>query len=140
MENSQPSIEPFLGVWELDPTQSNYEFGTPPQTGQYELVREGDALAVIMDWRDAAGKDFHMVYYAHPDGVEHPYTDSPAVDAIVTTLVDTRTLDTVSKKDGSVIARGRRALSEDGKTMFVTQSGKTPDGKPYNNYSVYHKA
>src|SRR5581483_11305481 len=131
MTNSQSSVEPFLGVWELDPTQSNYEFGTPPQRGRYELAREGDALAVIMDWTDAAGKDFHMVYHMHPDGVEHPYTDSPAVDAIVTTLVNAHTLDTVSKKDGAPIAVGRRALSKDGRTMFITQSGKMPDGKPY---------
>jgi hypothetical protein len=139
MSDSQFSIEPFLGVWDLDPTQSRYELGTPPQRGMYQLIPEGDTIAVVMDWTDAAGKDFHMIYYMTPDGLDHPYADSPAVDAIATKLVDARTLDTLSKKEGSIVASGRRELSEDGQTMLVTQGGTTPDGKSFENIAVYRK-
>jgi hypothetical protein len=133
------SIEPFLGTWILDAGVSDYELGAPPQQGTYQLVPEGDQVAVVMDWTDAAGKDFHMVYYMTPDGVDHPYTDSPAVDAIVTTPVDARTLDTISKKDGNTVAVGRRELSEDGKTMRVIQSGKMPDGTSFSNVAIYRR-
>lgn len=137
--DSQFSIEPFLGAWELDPAQSQYELGAPPQRGMYQLIPEGDAVAVVMDWTDAAGKDFHMIYHMTPDGRDHPYADSPAVDAIVTTLMDARTLETLSKKDGSIVATGRRELSQDGQTMLVTQGGKTPDGASFSNIAVYHR-
>lgn len=139
MSETTFSIDPFLGVWELDPAQSQYELGAPPARGQYQLIPEGDLVNVVMDWTDAAGKDFHMIYGMIPDGADHPYTDSPAVDAIQTTLVDARTLDTVSKKDGVVITRGRRELSEDGKTMRVIQLGITPDGNSFRNVAIYLK-
>jgi hypothetical protein len=139
MSETQFSMEPFLGVWNLDPAQSQYELGTPPARGQYQLVAEGAQVAVVMDWTDAADQDFHTVYSMTPDGMDHPYADSPAVDAVQTVLVNARTLDTLSKNDGNVVMRGRRELSDDGKTMRVTQSGKTPDGALFNNIAIYLK-
>lgn len=136
---SEISIEPFLGVWELDVAQSQYELGAPPARGQYQLIQENEQVAVVMDWTDAAGKDFHMVYYMTPDGADHPYADSPAVDAIQTTLLNARTLETISKKDGTVVATGLRELSEDGNTMRVIQAGKTPDGNSFRNVAVYRR-
>lgn len=133
------SIEPFLGIWELDPAQSHYELGAPPQRGQYQLLRENEQIAVVMDWTDAAGKDFHMIYSMTPDGTDHPYADSPAVDAIQTTLRDAHTLETISKKDGLVVASGLRELTADGKTMRVIQAGKTTDGNSFRNTAIYLK-
>src|SRR4051812_47513862 len=115
--DAQFSIEPFLGIWELDAAQSQYELGTPPARGMYQLIPEDEQVAVVMDWTDGAGKDFHMIYYMTPDGQDHAYADSPAVDAIRTTLLDARTLETLSIKGGNVVASGLRELSEDGKTM-----------------------
>lgn len=139
MNESQFSIEPFLGTWDLDPGASRYELGTPPQRGMYQLIPDGDAIAVVMDWTDVAGKDFHMLYHMTPDGLDHPYAGSPAVDVVMTTLVDARTLDTFSKKEGSVVATGRRELSADGQTMLVTQGGQTPDGTAFSNVALYRK-
>lgn len=139
MSDTQISIAPFLGIWALDPTQSEYQLGTPPQRGTYQLVPEGEQIAVAMDWTDAADKDFHMVYYMIPDGQDHPYPDSPAVDAIQSTLLDARTLETLSKKDGKIVASGLRELVDDGKTMRVIQAGKLPDGSTFQNIAVYLK-
>lgn len=143
MSDTTPSIERFLGIWDLDTDASAYELGAPPARGTYQLVMEENAepgqVAVVMDWTDTAGKDFHLVYFMTPDGQDHPYADSPAVDAVATTLVDAQTLDTVSKKDGQVVARGLRELSEDGMMMKVTQSGKTPDGGAFQNIAFYLK-
>lgn len=137
------SIEPFLGVWELDPDASQYELGAPPQRGTYQLVvdpqSEPGQVAVVMDWTDATGKDFHMIYFMTPDGQDHAYADSPAVDAVMTTLLDAKTLETISKKDRQMVARGLRELSDDGKMMRVTQGGKTPDGVSFKNVAIYLK-
>ena len=142
MTNSPFSIEPFLGAWELDPAQCLYEMGAPPARGMYQLIREhpaSDDITVAMDWTDAAGQDFHMIYTMTPDGRDHAYADSAAVDAIQTTLLDARTLETLSKKDGAILARGLRELSDDGKAMRVIQTGKTPDGAEFANVALYWK-
>lgn len=143
MSDPTISIEPFLGIWELDADASEYELGAPPQSGTYQLVidsaSEPGQIAVAMDWTDATGKDFHMVYFMTPDGQDHAYPNSPAVDAVATTLLDAQTLETVSKKDGQPVARGLRELSDDGKMMRITQSGKTPDGGSFKNVAIYLK-
>lgn len=139
---SEFSIAPFLGTWELDPNECEYELGAPPARGLYHLIRENPAseeITVAMDWTDAAGKDFHMIYFMTPDGKDHKHADSPAVDALQTTLLDGRTLETLSKKDGNVIARGLRELCADGTTMRVIQSGKAPDGNSFQNIAIYRK-
>jgi hypothetical protein len=138
MSDSVQAAHLFFGHWVLDPTQSQYQMSQPPATGSYGIEPDGDALKFTMDWTDAAGKAFHMIYHATPDGNDQPYTDNPAVDAICCVLVDDNTLDTISKKDGQVLAVGRRALSPDGQTMTVTQSGQGPNGK-FDNLSVYKK-
>lgn len=139
LDEKQFSIAPFLGIWELDPAASQYELGAPPTRGIYQLIQENDQVAVVMDWTDAAGKDFHMIYYMTPDGMDHPYADSPAVDAIMTTLINADTLETLSKKDGNIVARGLRELQNSGKVMRVTKGGKLPDGSAYTNVAIYRK-
>ena len=132
-------LDPFVGSWKLDPTQSRYEFGTPPQSGSYRIEPNDTGYLVTMDWVDAAGKDFHQTYTAVPDGIEYHYANSPAVDAMSMTRVDDRTLNSEAFKSGKRIAYGRRVLSEDGQTMTIVQSGATPQGTEFNNLSVYLK-
>ena len=76
---------------------------------------------------------------AIPNGLDHPY-DNPAIaDAICYTVVDQFTLDSTAKMHGRVVAYARRVLSQDGKTMTVTQSGAKPDGSHFENVSVYRR-
>src|SRR3954452_13202421 len=116
MSETKISMEAFLGMWELDTAHSAYEIGAPPERGLYQLIEDPSTgsgqVAVVMDWTDAAGKDFHTIYYMNPDGQDHAYEGSPAVDAVATTLLDARTLETVSKKEGETVAVGRRELSD----------------------------
>lgn len=130
--------DPFLGLWRLDPTQSQYQFGSPPKQGTYLLELEGEGIKVTMAWETAENQQLQQVYHSIPDGKDYPY-ESPVVDAISMTRIDANTLDTTAKKEGKVIAHGRRVLSPDSQTMTITQSGYTPDGTWYNNLSVYHK-
>jgi hypothetical protein len=130
------SADLFVGTWQLDPMQNKYEFGDPPQQGLYIIEPNGTGYLVTMKWTNTAGKALEMQYEATPDGVEYP-ANAPGVDTMSMTRVDERTLDSAAMAGGQVIAYGRRVLSEDGQTMTITQSGKTPDGKEFSNLSVY---
>jgi hypothetical protein len=91
-----------------------------------------------MIWDTADGQHFEQSYEVIPDGQEYPY-DTPGVDAVMCVLVDPVTLDTTAKKNGQIVAHGRRTLSADGQTMTIVQSGQTPQGQPFRNLSVYHR-
>jgi hypothetical protein len=131
--------DPFVGTWILDSAQSLYEFGTPPQSGIYRIEPNQTGYLVTMEWVDAEGKDFRQMYTGVPDGGEYPYGDVSASPSMSMTRVDERTLDSSAFKDGKRIAYGRRVLSEDGKDMTVVQSGTSPEGIEFNNFTVYRK-
>ena len=136
----QPEIpDPFFGTWVLDPTQSVYEAGLPPQSGTYRIDPDGESLKFTMEWVAANGQHHEMGYFTIPDGNEYPYENPAVTDAISTTRIDAHRMDTVSKKNGRIIAIGSRVLSADGTTMMVTQTSIGENGQRYNNSSVYTK-
>lgn len=128
----------FLGTWQLDPEQNNYQFGDPPQKGLYIIKIKDEGYLVTMKWTNTAGNDLEMDYEGIPDGVQYP-TDAPHVDTMSMERVDEKTLDSSAFVGDTRIAFGRRELSDDNNTMTVTQSGKTPDGDEFANVSVYHR-
>ena len=139
MEKQTSKSSQFFGTWKLDPTQSQYEFGAPPQSGIYKIEPDGNKLIFSIDWVADDGKSYQLTYSGIPDGKDYAYENPAIVDAMSLTQVDESRLDSTSKKDGHVILHASRVLSENRTEMIVTQSGTTPDGKPYSNVSVYFK-
>ncbi len=134
------SITNFIGKWELDPSQSAYEFGRPPLEGTYTIIYDGHRLHFIMDWKNEAGQSFQQIVEGVPDGEDHAYEGNPEfADAVCYTLVDASTLDSTAKKDGQVVAFARRILEPGGERMRIVQSGKTPEGEPFENLSIYRR-
>jgi hypothetical protein len=137
MKTQAAALDAFLGVWRIIPAESRYELGSPPREAVYEIDRDGEWLLFSGRWTAADGRRLEMSFAGVPDGEPHAYDDPAVADTLTTTLVDARTLDTTVTKDGRMTAVGRRVLSEDGATLTVTQSGTTPDGRPFANVSVY---
>lgn len=132
-------LQPFLGTWELEPAQAQYEAGQPPKSGTYAIAFDGERLHFTVDWVTADDKPMHTAFSAIADGQEHPFENPAQADSTCYTLTDAHMLENTASKGGQVIATARRTLSEDGQTMTVTQSGKLPDGKPFSNVAVYVK-
>lgn len=130
--------DPFVGTWKLDPEQSRYQFGSPPQSGTYRIEADGNSYLITMDWIDAQGKSLHQSYIAIPDGVQHPYENTNVADFVSMTRLDELTLDSATYKGGERIAYAVRSLSADKQTMTITQSGTTPmGGVAFENRAVY---
>jgi hypothetical protein len=132
-------LQPFLGVWRLDPGESRYELGQPPPDGAYTLSHDGAHLHFDIEWTGADGNTLRQAIDAIPDGQEYPYP-APGVDSVCYTLVDGATLDSTASKDGRVIAYARRVLLGDGQSMEIVQSGQRPDGSAFANRSLYRRA
>ena len=131
--------DPFLGKWQLDPSQNRYEAGTPPQDGLYTIEAIDAGYLFTIEWTAPDGTSMKVNYTATPDGVHYPYENPSIADSIATTRVDDFTLDTETLKGGQVAAFARRLLSEDKNSMTVTQSGKLPDSTAFSNVSVYRR-
>ncbi len=132
------NVDPFIGIWKLDPAQSKYQFGTMPQSGTYRIEPEGDGYLVTMDWVDAQGKDFHQDYTSIPDGKQYPYSNPLVADYVSMTRLNEVTLDSATYRNGERIAYALRVLSADKQIMTITQSGTTPmGGVEFSNRAVY---
>jgi hypothetical protein len=129
----------FLGTWKLKAEGSQYHFGDPPKSGVYTIEAEGDAYLITMEWVSADGSSYNLSYRSIPDGVDYPYENPVIAEAVSMTRIDEYTLDSTSKSGGQIISHARRTLSEDGRTMTVTQSGIGPNGEEYTNLSIYEK-
>jgi hypothetical protein len=128
----------FIGTWKLDPEQSKYQFGTPPQSGTYRIEKEGSGYLITMDWVDVQGKSFHQSYTSIPDGMQHPYENPQVAEFVSMTRIDDLTLDSATFKNGERIAYAVRVLSADKQTLTITQSGTTPmGGVEFANRAVY---
>lgn len=132
------STDRFLGHWEMDVDSNVYERGIPPIEGNYIIEQQENGYLVKMHWTTPDGQDMSSSYTAIPDGHEYPI-DGAGVDHMSMTRVNEHILDSDAFKDGVLVLRGRRVLSEDGQQMTITQSGKTPSGEPFTNLSIYRR-
>lgn len=160
------ALDPFLGVWELDPSRSVYEVGGAPQRATYVLEavdHEGTrALRVAMAWISAEGEPLSLALVTHVDGIARPIaTEAKAaptgdadatmedderpssvrppapVDTLGFDLVDPRTLDSIAYRLGEPRAHVRRTLSEDGRELHVVQTFTMDDRLQLVNESWY---
>ena len=136
------ALGPFLGTWRLDPRESHYELGQPPQDGAYTLSYDGEHLHFDIEWTAPDGKPQRQVVDALPDGQEHPYTGpgaGPNIDSICYTLVDAVTLDSTASNAGLTVAHARRVLQTSGAQMEIVQSGPLPTGGTFATRSLYRR-
>lgn len=133
------SVEAFCGTWALLPEKSWYQFGAPAQQAKYRIKQEGKQLEIGVEWTEMDGQTFRATNYFIPDGQQYPYDNPDIADAVSASFTGERTLETTSFKNGEVLLFARRELSEDGRHMTITQSGRTPKGTTFSNISIYKK-
>lgn len=133
------NLEPFLGIWVLDPEESSYEHGEPPDKAVYEIVADGRALIFAVEY-EVGGMELGFRYRTLPNGIEQPYEDpNGIVDSIISTFTGPQEIETISRSGGEVLALAVRTISEDGLTMTVQQKGTAEGGRQFVNVSVYNK-
>lgn len=125
----------FLGTWTLDPKASKFEFDNPPRQATLSLAAEKGGVFMRTEWLDPEGKKGEL---------EHSLSfDKPVlVNGVEVTLLapDERTLETVMAKDGVELARTRRTLSKDGKSLEAVQTGSAGGAKTFTNVSTFRRA
>ncbi|HEY8519425.1 MAG TPA: hypothetical protein VIN61_05055 [Gammaproteobacteria bacterium] len=136
--SARAQVPHILGTWKLNVPASRLP-GPAPQTHvrRYSLGPDGTiiGLAVMVD---AQGNPGFLQFAAKPDGKDYPELDarsaaqylidgSAPLATYAETPVDSRTVEWVDKYEGTVIASGRKWVSEDGRTLTFTAVVKGED-------------
>jgi hypothetical protein len=125
----------FLGTWTLDPKASKFQFDNPPKQATLSLSAEKGGVFMRTEWLDPEGKKGEL---------EHSLRfDKPVlVNGVEVTLLapDENTLETVMTREGVELARTRRTLLKDGKTLEAVQTGTLDGAQTFTNVSRFRRA
>ena len=128
------------GAWKLNVAKSTFSPGPAPKSMTLVYSSAGTAgTKIVVDLVPATGAAQHWETTAQTDGKDHPVKGNPNADTMSVRLIDDHTGESTFKKGGKVTATNRRVLSADGKTLTITSTGTTEDGKPRKDVQVFER-
>ena len=130
------SPDPWAGTRHLVLSKSTIRFGPTPRERTFVIESIDGGMKATVTGIEADGSKLSYSYTAKFDGKDYPVTGTRDVRSTSFRRIDAHTLESTAKKDGKVETVSKFVLSEDGKTLTLTQA--LPDGSPVN-VLVYEK-
>jgi hypothetical protein len=132
------AANPHMGTWKLNETKSKI----PPGMGKNTTVtytEAKDEVKVTVDGVDKNGKPTHSVWVGKFDGKAYAVKGNLSYNSVAYKVVNDRTNDITTMKDGKTVWTGRITVAADGKSRTVTINGTDADGKKLKGKAVYDK-
>ena len=127
----------LTGTWiaNLDQSRRDPSHQFHRATMRFEVT--GDRVSLAYGGINASGRYEQGGQTIHADEQEHSVPEAPGVVAIST--LGARALQSVGKKDGTVVDLATYQVSEDGRTMTATVSGIDVSGKSFDQVIVFDR-
>ena len=133
------AANPQIGTWKLNEAKSKMPAGMGKNT-TVTYTEEKDKIKVAVEGVDKDGKPTHSVWVGKFDGKAYPLKGNLSYNSVAYKMVNDRTNDITTMKDGKMIWNGRITVSADGKSRTVTINGTDAKGKKFKGTAVYDKA
>ena len=133
------TANPQLGTWKLNEAKSKI----PAGMGKNRTVvytEQGDKVKVTVDGMDKDGKPTHSVWVGKFDGKAYPTKGNLSWSSAAYKVVNDRTNQITTMKDGKVVWSGTITVSPNGKSRTVTMNGTDTSGKKFSGKAVYDKS
>lgn len=125
----QAQAPPWVGTWELDPTQSEYRTGATPKRETMIISPYIGAYKITISRTDAVGRTSQTEAIAKFDGADVLAIGLRVPTMRAFTMVDDHTFEIVDKVNGLVTLRRRAAVSTDAPTLTLTERGVDEGGQ-----------
>jgi len=132
------AANPHMGTWKLNEAKSKMPAGMGKNT-TVVYAEQGDKIKVTVDGMDKDGKPTHSVWVGKFDGKAYPSKGNLSWNSAAYKVVNDRTNDITTMKDGKIVWSGKITVSADGKSRTVTLNGTDADGKKFKGKAVYDK-
>jgi hypothetical protein len=133
------SMSPQMGTWKLNEAKSKLVPGMGKST-MVVYAEQKDKIKVTVDGVDKDGKSTHGIWVGQFDGKSYPTRGKLSWSSAAYKMVNDRTNEITTWKDGKVVWSGRIEVSKDGKSRTVTMNGTGADGKKFKGKVVYDKS
>lgn len=129
----------FVGLWQLQPGQSTYQFGLPPVAGSYRIGWDAGAGVAALESRIRlrSGRVHALQVQGRIDGQPHPLTGSRIADAVSLWLDAPDLLRSAGWQAGIRIQWAERRLLGD--RLQITVHGRLAGGRDYTNTDRYNR-
>jgi hypothetical protein len=127
-----------LGTWKLNEAKSKMQPGTGKNT-TVVYSEQKDKIKITVDGVDKNGKPRHGVWVGKFDGKAYPAKGNMPWNSAAYTVVNDRTNDITTMKDGKTLWTGRIEVAKDGRSRTVTIEGTDENGKKVKSKAVYDK-
>ena len=128
-----------MGTWKLNEAKSKLQPGMGKNTSVV-YAEQKDNIKITVEGVDKDGKPRHGEWVGKFDGKAYKSKGNLPWDAAAYKVVNDRTNDITTMKDGKVMWTGRVEVSADGKSRTVTVKGTNENGKKFSSKVVYDKA
>ena len=139
LQAAQPGEDTSAGTWKLKLGESTFASNTPPksETRVHTVTPKGTRVVIEDEYAD--GKKTRVEMLVTYDGKPQPTTGSGIWDSTTTKRIDRYVSESELLRNGKVVGRVRREVSQDGKTMKVFYVIDRPDGRNISTVSVYER-
>jgi hypothetical protein len=135
---TKPNTNPLVGKWKANLSKSQRDPNHQFQSLALRIEISDDALLLTFTGVSMSGKEESGTQKIHPDGKERPIADAHGI-VEVSRWVGSHTLESVAKKDGTVIGAGRYEVSSDGKTLTSKVKGTDAQGRQFEQVIVFDR-
>ena len=131
--------DPVIGTWTLNLDKSKFNPGPAPksQTRTYAKTAQGTSLTV--NGVAADGSTISQQATFNYDGKDYPVSGVADYDTLALRRVNGTTTKSTLKLKGQVIGSTTRTITDHGKVMTLSSTGKSATGTSYTNVMVFDK-
>ena len=131
---------PAAGTWKLNVEKSKFAKIKTVKSLTRTAEADGDGVKISYEGEFADGSPLKFMFSAKYDGNDYAVTGEGKpfdTDTIALKRLDAKTVESTLKKDGTIVAKVKSAVSKDGKTTTITYTDAK--GKPTGDVGVYDK-
>jgi hypothetical protein len=135
------SSDPFVGVWKLNPAQSEFDANHRPSeaTMVFEIDPDGHYLMNAEGLNGQGQKVAEKPQRFIPDGQARPLPEFPQL-TVLSTRPDPNTLHTkVTRPDGSTAGESLMVVSPDRRSLSATNSGVDAQLRTFTQHTVWER-
>lgn len=131
--------ENWVGSWKLNAAKSSFgsEAVIRAQTLKFEATPAG--IKLTSEGTDAQGKPMQGEYTSKFDGKDVAWTGNPSADMACPTRIDDNSYENVWKSAGKPTMTAKVVVSDQNKTLTITQTPTDPQGAASGSVAVYER-
>jgi hypothetical protein len=129
----------WVGSWKLNAAKSKFssEAVSRAETLKFESTSAG--IKLTSDGTDGQGKAMHGEYTSNFDGKDVAWTGNPTADVACPKRIDDSSYENVWKLAGKQTMKSVVVVSNDNKTLTVTQTPSGAQGEAKSSVAVYDR-